>query len=277
MALQLWYSEDTKISRKGTTYSELQNVFVDKITTKFIYEPLACCRITNNLSEVKQILELNGFDVLGVVDSDEKKIGYIVFAELEESVISEYVKPFEAQILISDSTPICDLIDILLENEFVFILEKNSIEGIITRADINKPIVRIYLFGLITLFELHLSYWINKYYHESEWMSLLKTKRIDTAIELFEKRKGSNSQLTLLECIQICDKKSILKETDTFLELFSYSKRRFESLMNDSETIRNELAHSQNSIIDTLSWSDFVSTISAIREFLNMSEKSIKS
>lgn len=224
MGFELWYSEATKISRKGTSFSELQNIFIDNITTKFIYEPLACCKISDNLIEVGYTLKERGFDTLGVVDEDGKKIGYIAYNQFKEGEISDYLRQFELDILISDSTPICDLLDILYEKEFVYVLDKNSIEGIVTRADINKPIVRIYLFGIISLFELHLNYWINKNHKEIDWLKILVEKRVNIAQEIYEQRKGNNSQLTLLECIQLCDKKSILLKTDAFLETFNIQK-----------------------------------------------------
>lgn len=276
MGFELWYSETTKISRKGTTFGELQNIFIDNITTKLIYEPLACCKIYDSVFEVKKTLDNLDFDTLGVVDEYEKKIGYVIHHELHDGEISKYLKPFEPSILISDSTPICDLLDILTETEYVYVLDKNSIEGIVTRADINKPIVRIYLFGIISLFELHLNYWINKNHMESEWLKILPENRVITAHEIYEQRKGNNSQLTLLECIQLCDKKIILMKTKSFLEIFQYSKAKFKDLLEDSESIRNELAHSQNSIIANLDWKDFVYTISSLKEFLDKSEKTIK-
>lgn len=276
MGFELWYSENTKISRKGTTFGELQNIFIDNITTKFIYEPLACCKINDNAFEVKRTLDVKDFDTLGVLDKNQNKIGYIIHKELIDGEISNYVRQFEPQILISDSTPISDLLDILYEKEYVYVLEKNSIEGIVTRADINKPIVRIYLFGIISLFELHLNYWINKNNTENEWLEKLTENRIIAAQEIYKQRKGNNSQLTILECIQICDKKSILLKTESFLESFEYSKTRFKDLLENSESIRNELAHSQNSIIANLNWKEFVSTISELKEFLNKSEKIIR-
>lgn len=276
MGFELWYSEKSKISRKGTTFGELQNIFIDNITSKFIYEPLACCKISDNAFEVKRTLDLKDFDTLGVLDENQNKIGYIIHKELIDGKISHYVRPFEYEILISDSTPISDLLDILYDREYVYVLEKNSIEGIVTRADINKPIVRIYLFGIISLFELHLNYWINKNNSEDEWLEKLTENRIIVAQEIYNQRKGNNSQLTILECIQICDKKSILLKTESFLESFDYSKTKFKDLLENSESIRNELAHSQNSIIANLNWKEFVSTISKLKEFLNKSEKIIR-
>ena len=271
MAFQLWYSKHTGIRRKGTSFSELQNIFADNITTKFIYEPLACCNIGDNILEVIQTLEQRDFDTLGVVHQD-KKIGYLVHKELGDAPIESYIKDFNLNIVTADSTPLSELFKILSDKEYVYVLVSDSIEGIVTRADINKPIVRIYLFGIISLFEMHLNFWITKYHVEESWVNLLKGERIELAKKIFNGRKGNNSQLTLLECLQISDKKEILRNTNDFLSKFDYSKTKFKNLLERSEKIRNELAHSQNSIIANLPWTDFASTIQNIDSFLNLSE-----
>jgi predicted transcriptional regulator len=276
MGFQLWYSKETGIRRKGTSFTELQDVFIDNITTKHIFEPLAYCRITDNTEDVKNLLIERDFDTLGVVDDDEQKRGFVIGEKLGENPIESYIEPFGIAVIISESTPIAELLEILLNKEYVFVLARNSVDGIVTRADINKPIVRIYLFGLISLFELHLNFWITKN-HDSSWDMYLKQARIDKAHELHDKRKGKNQQLTLLECIQICDKREILKRTPGFLDDFNFTKIAFENLLKNIEKIRNELAHSQNTIIANLEWKVFVNSIKSLKDFLLQSEQMIES
>lgn len=276
MGFHLWYSEQTKISRRGTSFSELQEIFIENITTKYIYEPLACCRITDNPIEVQRVLKQRDFDTLGVINKTGTKIGYIEGNKLGDDNIEKYLQKFELEIIISDSTPLAELFEILLDKEFVYILSKGAIEGIVTRADINKPIVRIYLFGLISLYELHLNFWITKNYDQETWKQKLSPARLETAENIFEIRKGNNIQLSLLECIQFCDKREILKKTRDFITEFDYIRKDFEKLLKNVEIIRNELAHSQNSIIANLNWVDFVHSIKMIKEFLEKSEVKIK-
>lgn len=276
MGFQLWYSKHTGIRRKGTSFSELQDIFIENITTKYIYEPLACCKVGDNTYEVKQTLEQRDFDTLGVVDENKQKLGYVVREKLGENPIENYIEQFEITIVISESTPLSELFEILLDKEYVYVLSKNSVDGIVTRADINKPIVRIYLFGLISLFELHLNFWITENYDDESWKEILNPARIELAKNIYEGRRGNNVQLTLLECIQICDKREILRATDKFREDFKFSKNRFEKLLKNVEKIRNELAHSQNSIIANLEWTDFVNAIKSVKEFLVKSEEKIE-
>lgn len=276
MGFQLWISPNTGIRRKGTTFKELQGLFIDNITTKFIYEPINCCRLSDNSFEVKRTLERLDFDVMGVIDDTENVIGYVLKEELKHGRIQEVTHRIELENIISDSAPILELLNILSKKPYSFVIESNKVVGIVTRADINKPIVRIYIFGIISLFELHLNFWINQFHEEDSWSHLISEKRLNEAEKIFENRKGKNEELTLLECIQLCDKRDILQNTDDFTEQFEFSKKKFNRLLKDVETIRNELAHSQDSIISNLDWDRFVDTISNIEVFLNKSENIVE-
>jgi predicted transcriptional regulator len=271
MGLQLWYSPITGITRKGTTFSELQDIFIANITTKFIFEPIACCEIYDSAQEVKNLMNQRDFDILGV-RRDDVVIGYIRKEDLENDSVEKYLLQFDTSNLISDSTPIAELLGLLSKQGFIFVLKNNKVEGIVAKADVNKPIVRIYLFGIISLFELHLNYWIVKYYGIEGWKNQFIKNRLETAERIFNERQGQNLELTLLECLQICDKREILKQTEGFCKTFGFSKSKFENLLKDVEKIRNEIAHSQSSIIANLEWKRFVSTIDEVKLFLTKSE-----
>jgi predicted transcriptional regulator len=277
MGFQLWISPNTGIRRKGTTFRELQAIFIDSITTKLIYEPIYCCRIEDSGREVKKTLENRDFDIIGVINENENIFGFAVRDELGNKKVEHYTKRIELENITADSTPILELLNILSINPYAFVIQKNEIVGIVTRADINKPIVRIYIFGIISLFEMHLNFWINEFHKDDSWKDKIQETRFKEAEKIFNIRKGQNDDLTLLECAQLCDKRDVLNNTDEFRSLFKLSKKQFERLLKDSEKIRNELAHSQNSIIANLNWENFVNTISNVESFLNKSEEIVDS
>jgi predicted transcriptional regulator len=272
MGYELWISPNTGLRRKGTTFKELQSLFINNITTKYIFEPIYSCKLTDNSKQVRKILEKRGFDIVGVTDENRKIIGYAKKTELNHGIVKQFVHNIEIHQIISVSTPISQLLNIFYDNSFVFVLENNLVNGIVTRADINKPIVRIYLFGIISLFEMHLNFWINNYYPNSSWIKIIKKERLEEAIKIYELRKGKNEELSLLECTQLGDKKTVLKSTPDFLKNFDLSKRQTEKFLRNIEKIRNELAHSQSSIISNLDWQNFVKTISFAENFLIKSE-----
>lgn len=77
-------------------------------------------------------------------------------------------------------------------------------------------------------------------------------------------------KLAYTNCEQI--KKEILRNTPEFLEQFKFSKSKFKSILESIEVMRNEIAHSQNSIISNLKWPEFVDTVMFIETFLKNSE-----
>ncbi len=276
MGYELWISPNTGIRRKGTTFKELQSLFIDNITTRYIYEPLYSCKLADDSEHVKEKLEQREFDIIGVTDENRKIVGFAKRTELTKGLIEQFTYKLELNQIISDSTPISQLLNVFSDNSFVFVLERNNINGIVTRADVNKPIVRIYFFGIISLFEMHLNFWINEFYNNESWKKILKEERLTDAKNIYKLRKGKNEDLSLLECIQLCDKKMILKSTVDFQKEFDMTEKQIERLLKDIEKIRNELAHSQNSIVSNLDWTDLVKTISDAESFLSKSEKTVE-
>lgn len=276
MGYELWRSSYTGLRRKGTTFREIETLFIDQITTKVVAEPLFYCFEKNNAMDMKLELTSRDFDYTGIADKSKKIIGYCVREELTEGSINNFLHPINLENLISDSTPLCKLFSSLLHQPFAFVLTGNTVTGIVTVWDINKPVIRIYLFGIISLFELYLNFWIDSLNVDGGWIKKVKKERMDEAQKLLELRKGNNDQLTLLECLQIADKKVILKNTENFLNDFEFTKTRFSTLVERVEIMRNEIAHSQNSIISRLEWPEFVKTVEEIEKFLRKSDEKIE-
>ncbi|MHA1221369.1 MAG: CBS domain-containing protein, partial [Candidatus Heimdallarchaeota archaeon] len=101
-------------------------------------------------------------------------------------------------------------------------------------------------------------------------------KRIKDAHDTYEKRKGNNQDLSLLECLQFCDKRDLLAKSENFRKDFNISRKQFDSFVKQVEKIRNELAHSQNSIISNIEWPVFVETVSRLEDFLIRSDVKVE-
>jgi hypothetical protein len=277
MAYQLWISPITGQRRQGTRFSSLKKIFVDNVTAKSIYEPLLCCPAESLAVSAKKALKNRGFDVAGAKEAEGGKvIGYVLTDELDSGPLRDYVNVFDSDCLISDSTPIADIFSALTKRDFVFVLYGKLILGIITKADINKPPVRIYLFGMISLFEMHMNLWINHFYPNYNWMHEISESRLESARNVYELRRGENQDLSLLECIQFCDKRDLLRKSNEFINDFDFSRNGFDKIAKRIEKIRNELAHSQNSIISKTEWSVFVETVNRLEVFLVQSDSKVE-
>lgn len=274
MAGSLWKSTNG-IRRKGTSFKELQSIFNTQVTTRHIYEPLHCAYPDDVSVEIFDEMDTLDFDILGVVNAKEQVIGFIEKEDLKVGYVSDHRKEIDLSIVATDSTPIYRLIQILETRSFVFVMHGNAIDGIVTKADINKPIVRLYLFGIISLCEMHLNYWITHYYPNDSWKPILSQERLSKLEEEFAGLKTSNSALSLQSCTQLADKKAILCKTKDFLNQFNFSRTNFESLLRQVEKVRNSIAHSQEDIFGGLELKRFVHMITMLEEFLTDSEGNV--
>jgi len=278
MGYQLWVSPVTGYRRKGTKFLALRKIFIDNITARNIYEPLLCCPIESYAYDAREALRVRDFDVAGVKKTEDGEvIGYVKAEDLGDGDIGKFVREISSNLLISDSTPIAEIFSVFSETDFSFVISGKHISGIITKADINKPPVRIYLFGMISLFEMHLSAWINHYYPENRWFETVPENRMQEARKIYELRKGNNQELSLLECLQLCDKRDLLAKSQQFMADFVFSREDFDSFVKDVEKIRNELAHSQYSIITNIEWARLIQTISRAEAFLISSDEKVES
>lgn len=277
MSYQLWTSPPTGYRRKGTRFEEIKSIFIDHVVAENISEPLVSCQLESNAIDAKAELRKRDFDIAGVISGNKNDvIGYLIADELKEGLVSQYYHKLETTLIISDSTPLVSLFSILKDNDFIFVLSGQSISGMITRADINKPVMRIYLFGMISLLEMHLNFWINKSFPNESWKDKINAKRLEEINNLYEERKQIKQDLTLLDCMQFCDKRDLLKKDIDFLKKFNFNKKLWHKFLRTSEKIRNSLAHSQNSIFNIDDLVNIADTIKLIDIFLLHSDEEVE-
>lgn len=276
MGYQLWMSPITGYRRNGTRFSALKKIFIDSVTVRDIYEPLLCCHVDDPSGHVKETLMSRQFDTAGVIDKNQKVIGYVNSSDLKDGSISQYRMDIKLEQVISDSTPLANLLTVLQASDFLYVNHGAKIVGIITKADLNKPPVRIYVFGMLSLFEMHLNSWIRYEYPDNAWQERISEKRVAKAQETYELRKQNNQDLSLLDCLQLADKRDLLAKSKEFIERFGFNKKDVERFIRYVERIRNEIAHSQDSIIASLPWDSFVDVLEGVDSFLTKSDQLIE-
>lgn len=278
MGHELWTSEITGYRRVGTRYQDVRELFIHGINVKSIYEPLRSCPIQADALEMKSELIHRDFDVAGVVNEDTGDIvGYVITENLQGGEIRDFVKEFHSSHLISDSTPLAHIYRALGENNYLFVLTGTNIEGIVTLADLNKPPVRIYLFGIISLLEMHMTFWINKFYDDQSWVELISDDRVAAAEILFQRKKQKNQEISMLDCIQFGDKKVLIsKNEDIRKHLGLPGRNHVEDKLRYAEELRNNLAHSQFDLAAERNWSELFQIINWIEATLVKSDSEIE-
>ena len=263
--------------QRGTSVLELRDLFMFGITASSINEPLQSCIYEDDAISILNKMDQLYFNTMGIKKSkDEPVIGYINSSELTEGKCGSFAHKFQMPDLISNSTPLIEVLHILREKQRVFVLSGNSVEDIITRADLQKPPVRIMLFGLITLLEMHLTHHIRKLYPDEELRTKLSQDRIEKAEHLMNMRIERNERLDLTDCLQFCDKRELVLASDEIRRVFGFESKNVGSkILEDVESLRDKLAHSQD-IVSGTTWEDIIDLSGNIEKRIQSSEEHIK-
>ena len=274
MGYQLWTSPITGYRRTGTRLAELRSLLGSGITAHAILEPLQSCPVDASAVEMAGLLGQRDFHVAGVQFSQEGPVVGIVSKEsLKTGVVRDYVKPITADLLVSDSTPLPAVLSVLKDRQYTFVLIGTEVRGIVTRADLNKPPVRVYLFGLVSLLEMHLTFWITAAYEQESWCQCLKPKRLEAANKLLEDRRAHNHEAGLLDCVQFCDKGNLIMAVEDLREkLHLGSKTSARGMLARAEHLRNVLSHSQQDLAQGTSWMEMITLVEWIETVLGFSD-----
>ena len=239
-----------------TTLDTLNKIFVDGITAKFIAEDLEPCEQQDDAADVRAIMEKKDYDVYGII-TEGAIYGYVEREDLKSGPCRQYEKIFHPAELVSDNASLVDVFIILREEPRVFVLYGNAVEGIITRADLQKGPVRLMLYALIALLEVHVQRLIYLLHSDGSWEKLLKPVRLSRARDFHKKLADRNESIDILSCLQFIDKANILMKSQRAakaLKRLKLDKRESAEVFFDrARQLRDNLAHSHD-VTTKLSW-----------------------
>jgi hypothetical protein len=228
---------------------DVQKAFMHGITARDIAEPLPSFDNTAAAPEVKAVMFRRGYEVAGV--RDEGLIGgYILQADLGEGLCRDYARPFEDATVLLPTAPLTEVIQALSEAPLMFVRILGQVGGMITRADLQDPPVRMWLFGLVTAIELRFHDLIEEHLPEAAWTQYLSPERTEKAKLLLAERSRREQYPTLLDCLQFADKGQIIARDETLRKRAGFpSRRRADYAVKLFEGLRNNLAHSQDIVV----------------------------
>jgi hypothetical protein len=149
------------------------------------------------------------------------------------------------------------VIEILTRHDYCFVSRDGRVDGVIDRADVQKPVARMWLFGLITMTELYLTERLRELWPDDSWTRLLSPGRLAQAEQLRSERLRRQQTCSLLDCLQLADKGAILLQNPVQLNAFGFeSKRAGQLVIKELQSLRNNLAHAQD--IVTNDWPQIV-------------------
>jgi hypothetical protein len=227
-------------------HPHLTRLFLETFRAQDIAEPLRSFDAERPCAEVLPVLEKDGLDVIGLrVDGMIR--GYARLADLTGSRCGDHFRPFRTGQVIRAEDPLMEVIHVLTSSEHVFLTAFREVAGVIRRSDVNKPVTRMWLFGIVIMGEMELTRLIEGYFPSESWQTLLPAARLEKAAALHDERARRHQPCRLVECLQLPDKGQLLLEHPEGLRLLGIdSKRAGKKIIKELESLRNNLAHGQD-------------------------------
>lgn len=234
------------MSGNQASQHSLQRVFHHSFSVRDIAEPLASFDGCVPASEVRDFLQRRDFDVVGI-RKDGLVVGLVHRDQLDAGCCGDYLQPIDPATVLPDSTPLANVVAGLKDRTCFLVSILGHPSGIVTRSDLQKPPVRMWLFGIITLTEMRLTQLIERFCPAGSWRQFVSDSRLQKAEELLAERKRRNQNLDLLDCLQFADKGQIVARNEELRRKTRFeSRRKLEQTIKSLEQLRNNLAHSQD-------------------------------
>lgn len=242
---------------------DLRKIF-ELITTRYITEfELVTADGKEDGMEVQKLMNNKNFDIIPV-KSNGKINGYVETGKLTLGNCLGQMQSITNFDLVAESTPILTLFDLFnnTKRKWFLVLEGNDVKGIVTIGDLRKAPVRMFLFALVNLIEMHLTKMIREYFLNNfagrikEELSKLIKERLKEAENIHKQKKDNGEDSDIFDCLQLCDKITIAKKKNEILEKIKIddSKKKTESGLKRAERLRNRLAHGNDIVVK--SWDE---------------------
>jgi len=231
--------------------------FIDSLIVEMIAEPLKSVPLSETVTDAQRIMKERHFDVIGVKNNDGKVVGCLREDAANSDKVENAYEKFGMEEIISSYAPLENCIQRICDRRWLFVLGTTGVEGIVTMADLRKPPMCLMIFGIISLLESALLLQIREQYSDESWKRMLSEERLKKAEELFDKRRKKNQEIGLADCLQFCDKATVLiNKTPEFRAKCGFqSKREAKGFIRNIQLLRDNLAHAQDPA-DGLSWSE---------------------
>jgi hypothetical protein len=232
-----------------STSSDLRRLFERAISVREIAEPLTSFDSNKEASSVEIFMDARNFGVVGVRE-EGRVIGYVRRDGIKPGLLSDSICHFGDNDVMHESESLLAAIQALQVQSELFISILGQVGAIVTKGDLQKAPIRLWLFGVISLIEMQMLRLIRERLPECGWVSLLSEGRVKAAKKLFTERQRRNEEASVADCsdcLQICDKAQIMLKDRELSALMNFPSRSagirfFEAL----ESLRNELAHAND-------------------------------
>jgi hypothetical protein len=231
--------------REPQSVARLSLTFSRSLSAVDLAEPLASLDENQPVALAAELMQVRKLNVLGVRRAG-LVAGWVGTDDLASGTLGEHTRGFRREEVLDESASLDVVLGALATADHVFIEWRGEVAAVITRRDLQKPPLRMWLFGAITVLDANLTWAVAELYPDDSWQGQITPGRLEKAAALRAERQRRGSGCALLDCLQVKDKADILVgDSASLAALGVQSRREADRLTRDIEKLRNHLAHAQ--------------------------------
>jgi len=231
--------------REPQSVARLSRTFSQSLSAADLAEPLASLDESQSGALGAELMRARNISVLGVRRAG-LVAGWVGATDLAGGTLGESAHDFRPADVLDESASLDAVLGALGTAEQVFIEWRGEVAAVITRRDLQKPPLRMWLFGAITVLDANLTWAVAELFPGDSWQNQITAGRLEKAVALRAERERRGSECALLDCLQVKDKADILmNDAASLAALGLHSRREADRLTRDIEKLRNHLAHAQ--------------------------------
>ena len=235
-----------KIDLHGFDDRNFRRMFMEIFTARDIAEGLLSFGADTPSDQVARDLAYHSSTVASIRVGGMVQ-GYVRAVDIGDGKLTDYFRRFTVDQVVNGTSTFTDVIHVLTRHDYCFVNILGNVAGVISRDDINKPTVRMWLFGIVTMVEMGLIVMIKEVFPDHSWEQNINAARLQKARDIQQERQRRNMYCDLIDCLQLSDKAQILISSDKGMERLGFdSKSVAKRAIKELESLRNHLAHAQD-------------------------------
>ncbi len=254
--------------RQPERHDHLLRLFTEAFTAQDIAEPVRSFDAGHNCADLRRVMDTHGLPLVCLREAGTIT-GYLRRSELDDRQGPPPLRHFRAGQRLPAEASLSELIHVLTIHQYAFITALGDVIGVVSREEMNKPVVRMWLFGIVTFIEMEVTEMIRERHPEGDWTDLLSAGRLAKARALHDERQRRGHDCDLLDCLQFADKGQVLlADPDTLRYLGFATRGEARQVLKELESLRNHLAHAQD--IVSHDWAPIVRLTRRLEESLSL-------